>query len=194
MVEAPVRGTVVTPEQLRALHPCPEPETLPAHLRQSGFNLPDFLARLDIPYERDQHEGGERYKLAHCPFNPEHGKGDAAIFQRPNGALGFKCLHNACADKRWQDVRALVDGPRETGVRPKKSIIDNWPKPKPIRASLYPVPAFEPDVLLPDALRDWVMDEADRMPSPPDFVAGSRLGDPGSGYRGKMRYPAQVPG
>nr|VFJ75703.1 MAG: hypothetical protein BECKFW1821C_GA0114237_108512 [Candidatus Kentron sp. FW] len=90
LVEAPVRGTVVTPEQLRALHPGPEPEAPPAYPRQSGFNLPDFLARLDIPYERDRHEGGERYKLAHCPFNPEHGKGDAAIFQRPNGALGFK--------------------------------------------------------------------------------------------------------
>jgi hypothetical protein len=33
------------------------------------------------------------------------------------------------------------------------------------------VPAFDADTLLPEALRGWVMDEADRMPCPPDFIA-----------------------
>jgi hypothetical protein len=37
------------------------------------------------------------------------------------------------------------------------------------------VPAFDADVLLPGVLRDWVMDEADRMPCPPDFVAVAAL-------------------
>jgi hypothetical protein len=78
-----------------------------------AFDLGDFLARLGIAFEQDTHEGSERFKLAHCPFNPEHGKGEAAIFRRPGGALGFKCQHNSCAGKEWADVRALVDGPRE---------------------------------------------------------------------------------
>nr|VFJ59755.1 MAG: Protein of unknown function (DUF3987) [Candidatus Kentron sp. FW] len=187
--EAPGRDVIVSPEQLRAL--CPivgssttNPRYLPgntkseaqpsSHLQRAGFNLPDFLVRLGIPYEQDQHEGCDRYKLVHCPFDPEHGKGDAAIFQRSNGVLGFKCLHNACADKRWQDVRALVDGARETGVWSDNST-NNWPEPKPIRASLHPIPPFDPHVLLPDALRDWVVDEADRMPCPPDFIAAAAL-------------------
>jgi hypothetical protein len=77
------------------------------------FDLPAFLMRLGIAYAQDMHEGAERYKLEHCPFNPEHGKGEAAIFRQPDGRLGFKCQHESCLDKHWQDVRALVDGPRE---------------------------------------------------------------------------------
>jgi hypothetical protein len=51
----------------------------------------------------------------------------------------------------------------------------DWPEPKPIQAALYPVPAFDPETLLPEALRGWIMDEADRMPCPPDFIAAAAL-------------------
>ncbi|MEK6805124.1 MAG: YfjI family protein [Pseudomonadota bacterium] len=51
----------------------------------------------------------------------------------------------------------------------------DWPEPKPILAELKPVPAFDAEVLLPDVLRAWVMDEAERMPCPPDFIAGAAL-------------------
>ena len=50
-----------------------------------------------------------------------------------------------------------------------------WPEPKPIQAALHPVPAFDPETLLPEALRGWIMDEADRMPCPPDFIAAGAL-------------------
>ncbi|KIF83775.1 hypothetical protein TSA66_15470 [Noviherbaspirillum autotrophicum] len=40
---------------------------------------------------------------------------------------------------------------------------------------MHPVPAFDPDALLPTPLRGWVMDEADRMPCPPDFIADTVL-------------------
>ncbi len=53
--------------------------------------------------------------------------------------------------------------------------VGDWPDPKPIAADvLLPVPAFDPQ-LLPDALRAWVMDEADRIPVAPDFVAAPAL-------------------
>src|SRR5436309_1699777 len=45
-----------------------------------------------------------------------------------------------------------------------------WPALKPISAELKPVPAFDPDTLLPDVLRAWIMDEAERMPCPADFI------------------------
>lgn len=35
--------------------------------------------------------------------------------------------------------------------------------------------AFDPDTLLPEALRGWIMDEADRMPGPLDFIAVGAL-------------------
>ena len=47
-----------------------------------------------------------------------------------------------------------------------------WPKREPIVGELKPVKPFDP-VLLPEALRPWVMDEARRMPCPPDFVAAT---------------------
>ncbi len=50
-----------------------------------------------------------------------------------------------------------------------------WPDLKPIIAELKPVPAFDADTLLPDALRAWIMDEAERMPCPPDFIAAAAL-------------------
>lgn len=46
-----------------------------------------------------------------------------------------------------------------------------WSDPKPIQGVLHPVPPFDALTLLPEALRPWIMDEADRMPCPPDFIA-----------------------
>lgn len=112
---------IVTAEQLRTLHK----QAINGHHgdrsiasgMKSGvwndhgsFDLEAFLARLGIAYTRDLHGGRERFKLATCPFNPEHVHGEAAIFRSQDGALGFKCQHNSCADKRWRDLRALVDG------------------------------------------------------------------------------------
>jgi hypothetical protein len=50
-----------------------------------------------------------------------------------------------------------------------------WPSPNPIHAPLQPVPAFDAEALLPEVLRTWVMDEAGRMPCPPDFVAAAAI-------------------
>lgn len=121
VLKAPERKAVVSPQQLQAMHLVKPPAqySTPANQPSTGrFSLPDFLARLGIEYERDRHDGRDRYKLAFCPFNAEHGRGEAAIFQSANGALGFKCQHNSCAGRAWQDVRALLDGPRESRQPP----------------------------------------------------------------------------
>lgn len=56
----------------------------------------------------------------------------------------------------------------------------DWPVPKPIQMTLYPVPAFDDEALLPSSLREWAMDEADRMPCPPDFIAAAVMVELGS--------------
>lgn len=117
LLATPERSISVTPDQLRTQHPASEFDALPTLMNltaRGSFDLHAFLEKMGIAYEQDQHEGGERYKLAHCPFNPEHGKGEAAIFRRSNGALGFKCLHYSCRDQHWQELRTLIDGPRES--------------------------------------------------------------------------------
>lgn len=115
LVKAPERGAPVTPDQLRALHPKGNGADSKRERVGDRFDLLAFLSCLGIQYDHDLHEGADRYKLEHCPFNPDHGKGEAAIFQQPDGRLGFKCQHNSCADKTWADVRALVDGPHQSG-------------------------------------------------------------------------------
>ena len=48
-----------------------------------------------------------------------------------------------------------------------------WPDPRPIRAELPPAPAFDASLLLPPPLAGYVLDEADRMPCAPDYVAAA---------------------
>ena len=49
------------------------------------------------------------YPLANCPFDPSHTNGDSKIFKYSNGAIAFKCHHNSCRGKMWQDVRELLE-------------------------------------------------------------------------------------
>src|SRR5690606_12008926 len=46
-----------------------------------------------------------------------------------------------------------------------------WPEPQEIQDDLPAAPTFEANVLLPEVLADFVLDEADRMSAAPDFVA-----------------------
>lgn len=187
ITSAPTRDVVVTVEQLRALAPKPEPVTATRTTTGSGgdFDLDDFLRRLGIDYQADQHDGRERFRLAYCPFNADHGRGEAAIFRAPSGKLGFKCQHNSCATRTWVDLRALVDGPREARRAPPQGRVEagatsgtrpiEWPDPRPIVAELPPAPAFDAKTLLPGVLADYVLDEADRMPCPPGYIAPGLL-------------------
>ena len=50
-----------------------------------------------------------------------------------------------------------------------------WPPPREIKSELPPAPVFDPQVLLPKQLADFVLDEADRMVAPPDFFAAALI-------------------
>lgn len=93
----------------------------------------------------------------------------AALDLPPKGdAVDWLAAHS---DATVADIAALPI----VAVGASAAAGDGWPDPKLIQAALHPVPAFDADTLLPDALRGWVMDEADRMPCPPDFVAAAVL-------------------
>ena len=47
-----------------------------------------------------------------------------------------------------------------------------WPAPRPLSAALADVCAFDPE-LLPEALRPWVVDLAERLQVPPDYPAAA---------------------
>ena len=83
----------------------------------------------------------------------------------PADVLGLPCL----------EVKSRDESGDQEASAGSLCAVEPWPVPKAIQAALHPVPAFAPDVLLPDVLREWIMDEADRMPCPPDFIAAGAL-------------------
>lgn len=75
-----------------------------------SFNIEEWMQRYGIEYRKTGFsDRGTKYLLAHCPFDENHKAPDSMIVTMPSGAIGFKCLHNSCADKRWQDVRMLYE-------------------------------------------------------------------------------------
>ena len=90
---------------------------------------------------------------------------------RPDGATDFNDLFRTAGPEA---VRASIELAL-TVESASDEDGDVWPKPKPIIAELKPVPAFDAETLLPDALRAWIMDEAERMPCPPEFIAAPAL-------------------
>lgn len=145
--------------------------------------MEDFLRRGGIEWmgEPEPHDDSLRWRLKRCPFNPEHGPTESAVFLAADGRLGFKCQHNGCADHHWSDLRALVDGPQarrqhtfrahaqasgtfDTGAHGDSESFQPLPEP------LAAVPTFDLG-LLPNSIRPWVEDHADALQCPPEYVA-----------------------
>lgn len=55
------------------------------------------------------------------------------------------------------------------------SQLRTWPAPKEIKTDLPSAPTFEAKTLLPPTLADFVLDEADRMPCSPDYIAAALI-------------------
>jgi phage/plasmid primase-like uncharacterized protein len=75
-------------------------------------------------------------------------------------------------------VKAGIDGAIEsiagnTDNTGAKGQFDLWPELTEIVSQLPAAPEFDAAVLLPKALADFVLDEADRMPCSPDYVAAA---------------------
>jgi len=88
------------------------PEVPQRSYRQSGdeFDLIGFMSENGITYEEDGNDRARIFRLTECPFDSSHRDGDAKIFwYHSNHAIAFKCHHNSCRDKRWQDVRRKYD-------------------------------------------------------------------------------------
>ena len=86
----------------------PEEEIKPAQYNNyapSEFDIVDFMDRNGLTYKIQSGDGCTIYRLDHCPFDHNHTNGDSKIFHYINGAIAFKCHHDSCAGKVWQDVR-----------------------------------------------------------------------------------------
>lgn len=75
----------------------------------NAFDIEDWMTEHGIKYTPKAGDGYTKYVLDECPFDPNHKAPDSMILRQPSGAIGFKCLHDSCQDKRWQDVRILFE-------------------------------------------------------------------------------------
>ena len=77
----------------------------------NSFNLRDFISehglrvRNEVPYDN----GGTKFVLEECPFDPNHKAPDSALFLSASGAIGFKCFHDSCSHHNWHELRQMLD-------------------------------------------------------------------------------------
>ena len=93
--------------------------------------------------------------------------------ERGDKVTDFNDLHQlADADSVRAQIEAAAHVEQLTNFSewPEAEWVAKWPDPAPLPDALPAVQAFDPE-LLPEALRDWVTDIADRMQCPPDFPA-----------------------
>lgn len=103
----------------------------------ASFDLEDWMREHGLePLGKNAGNGCDIYPLAECPFNSSHTNGDSKIFHYSDGAIAFKCHHNSCKDKRWQDVRELLEPgayDRETDEEADRRIEKGWQEHKQYR-------------------------------------------------------------
>lgn len=86
----------------------PEEQIKPAaynNYAPSEFNIVDFMSKYGMSYKVQSGDGCTIYRLDECPFDSNHKNGDSKIFHYTDGAIAFKCHHDSCSGKKWQDVR-----------------------------------------------------------------------------------------
>lgn len=91
---------------------------------------------------------------------------------RPDKATDFNDLHQISGAEM---VKACIDAATKVEGQQAQAMAGKWPMPQVIEAQLPPAPAFDAEILLPKQLAEFVLDEADRMPSAPDFVAAALI-------------------
>lgn len=92
------------------------------------FDLERWMPEHGIEVKSIQpYEGGRKFILRVCPFNPEHTGTSAAIFQMADGGIGFKCQHAGCADNNWVKLREKL----EPGYRDRRNRYPQHTPPAP---------------------------------------------------------------
>ncbi|MFW6098795.1 MAG: hypothetical protein ACOC7Q_02580 [bacterium] len=90
-------------------------QTQDAVITGQRYNVPAILDQCGLAHTHKQMETdegeGDVYELSECPWAEEHSTGPkgACVMQFPNGAVAFKCHHDSCRDRRWNDFKERYD-------------------------------------------------------------------------------------
>lgn len=61
------------------------------------------------PQVAQPYDGGWKWVLGVCPFNPDHTDRSAVITIKADGVLGFRCQHDGCKGNNWKALRAMFE-------------------------------------------------------------------------------------
>ena len=106
-----LNASIVSRTQLVAVAaPERDPLTQPTRERRQPYDLARILADSGIPFREKPRDYGTVYAIADCLTSPDH-RGGACFVQFASGAVAYRCLHDSCSGKGWQDVRGGLKVP-----------------------------------------------------------------------------------
>ena len=133
MLDVPTIIAVTRTEALRRLANGVQqaiPTTQPKMRNSGEFDVEKWLSEkgLRIYKTTSTPDGAVKHILEECPFNDSHKAPDSMIIVQPSGAIGFRCLHNSCSDRTWQDVRLMYepDAYDDKDAEAESRINDGW--------------------------------------------------------------------
>jgi len=101
IISAPIEAL----QKLAALAPTLAPEIIRGNGHSHDFDLTKFISEYLQAKGPFDWNGGRKWPLVECPFNPEHRDGSAFVGQFASGAITFRCLHNSCSAQDWKQLR-----------------------------------------------------------------------------------------
>ena len=113
-------------EAVAAKYPQQQPEKKP-HGNGQPIDVDAFIEKhgLDLK-SKGPWQGGTRWILRTCPWNPEHTNSAAYIVQFPSGAVAAGCHHDGCSQENWHSLRDKHE-PGWKGQKAKDSSDDGDP-------------------------------------------------------------------
>lgn len=181
IISVPDKFEIVSESQLRSACTVDETSaaTMPIYESQSDFDLDTWIANhcVGISGPMDWKDG-RKWVFDVCPFNPDHSNKSAVITQQSNGAIGFKCHHNGCANHDWKALRDLLEPER---TLPKveypevdlTAFFDKIKKKKANKENPFDDPGVLPDKLLsvPGLINDIIDIDLATAPYPNRVLA-----------------------
>ncbi len=134
IIKKPEVQKPVPVEKLRAVAAM-LPKTPPSNEAARGldgkFDVDAYLTEHGVQvYSRSTWQGGTRWVLACCPWNPAHINHSAYVVQFPNGAVAAGCHHDSCRGGNWHSLRDKLEPGWSEQQKKKKSRSDSGDDPE----------------------------------------------------------------